>query len=428
MNSFWRIFLLETRALVRSGAFVALLAASTVWMFCSGALLKSDGTPEGMREMSLHYSTGGVAALLAVALLASAAGTISGERAAKRLQLSLVRPVGRIVIALGRMAALVAAGAAVLAVAAAIEILREENPRRLCRSELRPVLQSPRDEAAALYESYMADPDTPEEVKKAGRGTVLRILERRAGDRYLTIRPGETAQWLFRMPKRGAAAGTGVRLRFTNTYDLREEVKGALVLHLGDGTELGGAVSNMTRSVMEIPLASGDGITPEAGGEARLEFRNDGTSAIMLRPRRDVELLVPAGRFAGNVLRAWVQLTAMLSMLVAFGVFLGSALGRPVAMFTAMVVLAVSEISPSVIEQYPDPLESDPVDAIGLQLTRVMSVATRPVSSLEPLAELARDACVEPAETARAAFAGFFAAPLVFAMLSALVMPRKSDV
>ena len=146
----------------------------------------------------------------------------------------------------------------------------------------------------------------------------------------------------------------------------------------------------------------------------------------MLRPRRDVSLLLSADGFGWNLLRAYLELVAMLALLVSFGVFLGASLSRPVALFTAVVALAVGEMSPSVVEQYPDELEKDPVDAIGLCITRAAAEATHPVSSLEPLSKLAEDVCIEPREAVRVLLADILLAPLIFALLSSLVLPRKT--
>ena len=147
----------------------------------------------------------------------------------------------------------------------------------------------------------------------------------------------------------------------------------------------------------------------------------------MLRPRRDVELLTPADGFGWNLLRAYLELVAMLTLLISFGVFLGSALGRPVALFTAIAALLLSEMAPSVIEQYADELETDRVDAVGLAITRVAAGVTKPVSSLRPLEALSLDECVEPAEVTRVLAVDFVALPLLFALLAAFVMPRKQD-
>lgn len=277
-----------------------------------------------------------------------------------------------------------------------------------------------------MYDAFMKDPNTPVAAKRAKKSVVLRLLAQRSLDRYDTIAGGSVVLWNF---KTGGSAlpddGLSVRLRFTNAYDVRQDVRGVLFLRSGDSV-WSGSVSNITQAVVEIPLKR-ERVGAATSELAELTFRNDGNSALMLRPRRDVNMLSPADGFGWNLLRAYVELVAMLSILVSFGVFLGAGLGRPVALFTAIVALIVSEMSPSVIEQYPDELETDKIDSIGLYITRAAAEATHPVSSLVPLEKLSEDARIERREVVRTAVANMVFAPLILALLAALVIPRKVE-
>ena len=115
------------------------------------------------------------------------------------------------------------------------------------------------------------------------------------------------------------------------------------------------------------------------------------------------------------------------TLVVAFGVFLSAALGRPVALFTAIVFLLVSEMSPSVVEQYPDEFGATLSDRIGLMVARTVADATHPVSSLSPLERLSRDECVEPREVVRAVAVNVVALPILLAFLAAFILPRKQE-
>ena len=148
---------------------------------------------------------------------------------------------------------------------------------------------------------------------------------------------------------------------------------------------------------------------------------------MMLRPRKDINLLIPADAFWRNLLRAYVELVAILAFVVSAGLFLSAGLGRPVAMFVAFVTLIVSEMSPSVVAQYPDELETKLADRIGLHITRFAAEVTRPVSAAAPLEALAKDECVESEAALHLALADFIVVPLLLAFLSALILPRKQD-
>ena len=403
---------------MRSRTVAMLAVASAAWMVAFPNVAKGDGTPAGLRELVIHFSLGGVFALLVVALLASATGSIAREREARRLQLTLVRPVRYTAVAVGKIAAHVAVGAAVLALACAM-LAFEVDLSVPCSHVLSPAMPSPREEANRMYAAYMADTNTPAAVRGAKKSIVLRLLENRAIDRYQAIPTNRVASWKFpSSAEYGSGADRAVRLRFASHMEMRQSVRGAF--RLGS---LGGAVSNMTQAVLTVPLREWNGA--EAGPGDVLTFANLGDSTVMVRPRRDISLLVSADSFGWNLLRAYLALVAVLSLVVSTGVLLSACLGRPVAVFVAFVALVLGEISPSIVERYPDELETKLVDRIGLAVTRVAINVTRPVSGLAPLGALARDECVEPREVARLAFADMLALPLLLSILSSLALARK---
>jgi len=422
VKAFLKIVWLDLVGVWRSGTFALLSFVSVGWMLVFPLLVKGDGTAEGAREMYVRYSLGGVFLLLVVCLLGAATGALAKERAAKRLQLTMVRPVRYFGIALGKMTAYVTVGAVILAMAAATLCLRVDlSPR--CNHVLSPILPSPREEAKAMYAAYMNDPETPEAVKKAKKSIVMRILAQRAVDHYQTIQTNGHARWKFDLSGLPSSLGdVGVRMRFTNQFEMRQDVLGEFRL----GT-LTGPVSNITQAVLTVPM-NGPAISSEKAGAANeLVFENGGRYALMLRPRKDLNLLVPADSFLANLVRTYLGLVAVLALVIAVGMFLSASLSRPVALFVALVVLAVSEMSPSVIEQYPDSLESDRLDRIGLTITRFAAELTHPVSALSPLEALSKDECVEFRVIVRTLALNLVLMPIVFALLSALVMPRKQD-
>lgn len=419
MKQLWEIFRLEIRAIVRSRALALLLVASAGWMFAMPYLVKSDGTEEGARQMYVQYALGGVFAIVVVSLVAAAAGSLAKDRAGKRLQLTQVRPVRFMTMALGRIAAFAATGAFVLAVAAGILAARVELSRP-CDHVLSPVMESPQAEAERMYEEYMKDPDTPKEVREAPKDDVVRILRQRASEHYQEIPTNAVESWTFALPAREAEAAVAVRLKFTNMYDVREDVAGMFLLG-----GMSGVVSNVTKSVTKVPLAGA--AESLAAGEGRLLFRNEGKGAVMLRPRRDINLLVGADTFAWNLVRAWAELVSLLTLSVAFAVFLGGSLGRSTAVFTALTMLAIAVLSPAVIEECPYEVDTTHGDRIGLALTHFARAATSPFSAVTPLEHLAADECVERSEVFRTFAVDFVALPLAFAFLAALVIPRKQE-
>lgn len=418
MKKFLGIVWLELVSLVRSRTVAMLTVASVAWMVAFPRLVRGDGTAEGVRELTIHLSLGGVFALLVVALLASATASVARERAEKRLQLTMVRPVRYFAIALGKMAAHVVVGAFVLAVACAVLAFHVDLSVP-CRSVFRPVMPSPQEEAQEMYKAYMADTNTPVAVRQAKKSVVLRLLANRAVDRYETIGTNSVARWRFRGVE--GTDGLAVRMRFTNQLGMRQDMRG--VFRFGG---LVSVVSNATQSVLTVPLAASEDVR-EAPGEGELTFLNDGISSLMFRPRRDIELLKSADAFWLNLVRAYAEAVAILALVIAFGLLLSSCLGRPVALFVAVVTLIVGEMSPSVVEQYPDELETNMVDRVGLFITRIAADVTRPVSSLSPFERLSKDECVEPAEVLQLAASNLLALPVALALVAAFLLPRKQE-
>lgn len=414
------IIKLELRRLWRTRTVAILFAAVIAWLLVLPHFVRSDGTAEGAHELLVKYSLGGVFALVAISLATSGAASLSTEREARRLALARVRPVSRFALALGRTIALTALGAAVLALAAGVVAFRADTARK-CSHVLSPVMESASAEAEKMYDAFMADPETPPEAKRAKKSIIMRLLTQRAADNYQSIAPSATASWIFAVPQRSEELA--VRLRFTNDFDMRDTVRGPL-----DFLSYHGAISNITQAVVVVPLVRSEMDGAESGVDgstAELVYRNDGSSSLMLRPRRDINLLVAADSFVANLVRAYIQLVAALATLVAFAVFLGAGLGRPVAIFTCLAFLFAAYVSDDVIEQYPDSLETDRIDRVGLAITRTVEAAAHPVASLHPLSSLAADECVEPLETVRVAFVDGLLLPLLLALVSGFIVSRR---
>lgn len=417
MKAFREIFRLEWRALVRSRAFALMLVASVAWMFAVPHLVKDDGTAAGAFELNVRYSIGVVFALVLVSLASSAAGSLSKEREARRLQLTLVRPVRHFVVALARMFALVSAGAVILGVSSAV-LVAQVGVGRECDHVLAPVMESPKAEADRLFDEYMEKyPDFREKVKSQGEREVRLYLVQYVKDQLQTVATNETASWRFDLKSVPQDAEMAVRVRVTDLF--------GRLRHVGGEFSLGGrkgALSHINKTIVRVPLEGGS----HSDGD-ELVFRNEGGASVTINPRNDLNLLVRADSFAWNAFRAWLELTSVLSLIVAVAVFLGAALGRSVAVFSVVAMLVVMVVSPSVLEDYPDPTTMNRVDRMSLALTEAAARVTAPFSVYSPVSALESDSCVERAEALEAVGVNVVLLPLVFALLSGLVMSRKSD-
>lgn len=431
MKELWAAFRLELRRLLRTRTAAILIAVCIAWMLALPSIVTSDGTVDGARTLYVQLSLGGSFVICCIALATSAALSLSKERDEFRLALARVRPAPRFALAFGRIAAHTLVGAAALAVSCAI-LLARTGAARTCDHVVDPLMPPPQLEAEKMYERYYSllpkidEPDAQPELVEVltamtntPRATVLRMFTQKAMDRYETVTTNSTASWRFAVgdayPEDGRIA---VRMRFSSDFNLRDEVCGNFTFG-----EFGGCVSNITKSIVKVPL--NEKCDAAAACEPGvLTFANTGTNTLMLRPRKDIKLLIAADSFGANICRAYLQLVSMLAAICAFAVFLGSCLGRTVAVFTCIVMLFVGAVSSDVIVSYPDQLESDRVDRISLAITRAVEMVSRPLSSLSPVSALAADECVEPRQTAFVVLFDGIAIPLLFALLAAFAISR----
>ena len=408
-------FLLAWRALVRGHVLTLLLAATALAHLLLPALVRSDGTAAGWREMYVRAVTGATFAFTVVTVLVCACGFFAQERARFRLSLTVVRPVPAFAVAAGKWLALCAVAACAYLLTAVLTAVRVPDPPA-CMHHYAPALPPPAETARQMMAEYLADPKTPEAVKKAPKSAVLSLLTNKELDRYDVVRPGAEMAWPF-APGLASATGLTVRVRFATQFELRAPLAGRFEL-----AGLCAAVSNNTQAVLDIPLAAA---AAGAGPADRLRFANTGRETVMLRPRRDLELLTPADPFVANLVRAALQMLATTALLAAFGLFLSSALSRPVAIFTSLVSVFVALMAPSVLVQFPDGLDVAAADRLGLAISRGVSLLASTAGEAEPVSDLATDTCIEWRALARCALVNAALLPTALLALAACLVRRR---
>lgn len=420
-------FALVWRGLWRGKTLWLLLAAVVAAHVVLPGLARSDGTLAGRLEMHVRVVCGAVAALVYVASLALACGSFAREREDDLLPLSLVRPVSAFSVAAGRWFALLLLMACVLAANAIltnVTLAMSDHAPGSCRLHHAPTLPPVEVTAAEAMEAFLKSDRTPDEVKKSPRAAILSLLAAKEMERYEVIRPGKTASWPF--DAQGGEA-LSVKARFSTMYNMKEPLSGVFRYR---GCE--GAVSNSTQAILEVPLrfAPGDVLRPLAAGDdvsrdLALTFTNTGATDVMLRPRRDVELLSPGDSFLANSLRASVEMLALAGLLAAFGLFLSAALSRPVALFTAAVLLASALMAPDAVSQFPDEFNATFGEKAGLAISRAVTRFTAALSEISPVSDLASGRAIPAGRMIRVVAVDLFAWPLLFFALSAFVLRRK---
>ncbi len=418
MRSLFSVLNLELKALFRSFSVPLLLLSVVAWVWAVPSIVTDDGTPEGAWRLHLMWSISGAFALIVIAWASAAAGSLARERQLKRLPLSLTRPLPRAFLVYGRYWAFLLTGILALACALTTFALRHRTSPELaqpCYHSYRPVMPTPHEEALALYEKYMSSPETPDEVKKLPKARVLRILESRAAENYQGIPTNRLTKWTFRAPKT-AEIPPIVRLRLSTPMDLRDSIRGEFLFQSWAGT-----VESVTQTILDVPLTN----STQTADFPKLAFRNDSPTNLMLRPRQDLELLYVADGFLGNLFRAGLELTAILALVLAFALFVGSGLSRSVAIFTVISLLAVTLMAPAIVESYPDPMETNVTERIGLTITRAAQSLTRPLAVYSPVDHLAESTCIEWAEVTEALITNAVVFPILLSLLAGLILSRR---
>ncbi len=414
-------FLLAWRALLRGHVLTALLALTALAHLLLPSVVRSDGTEAVQSELFLRVVPGSVYVVLCVALLACACGLVARARESHRLALAVVRPVSAGAVVLGPLMALVAVAAVVLAFNAGLTCVR--GGWADCRHVYAPELEPPEVAARQMLQEILASTNTPKEIRSTPQHQLLSILIGREADRYEVIRPGGDLELPFLAEAAEASDGVTARIHFSTRFNLRASLSGVVTFEKWSAT-----VTNNTQSFLEIPLAVAQERDPPVEGNVpKLRFRNTGRSEVMLRPRRDVELLTPADAFGMNMLRASCEMLCVIAFLCAFGLFLSSALSRPVAIFTALVAVTVTEMAPAVLAQCPETLDLPFTDRIGLWLSRGVVFATSAVAEPEPLSNLATGTYIKWADVGRAFLVNAVLAPLALLSFAAFLVRRRAS-
>ena len=412
-------FLIAWRGLWRGKTLWTLLAAVVAFHLLLPDLVRSDGTVAGAFEMTVRIVSGAVFAVVCAAALAIGAGMFAKEREDELLPLSLVRPAPAFSIAAGRWLAVVLLFALVLlANAVLINIMPPKDGFSPpdCRVHVGPALPPAEVSAALAMEAYLKSDTTPEAVKKSPRAAILALLTAKENERYEVVRPGQTVTWSFEDVPPGPVA---VKTRFSTMYSMKAPLNGVFRFR-----DCWGTVSNNTQAVLEVPLAACT--EANTNGSESLSFANTGNNDVMLRPRRDIELLVPGDSFMANSIRSSLEMLALAGLLSAFGLFLSAALSRPVALFTAAVLLAAAMMAPDAVSQFPDEFNATVGEKAGLAISRAVMIFTSAVSEVSPVSDLASGKAIVVPDLLRAILFDLVLIPSLLLAMASFVLRRKA--
>lgn len=348
------------RNAIRSRMVASLLAILLVAMVVIPLTVQGDGTLEGHVRIVIGYTMGFATALLGLAALWAGALSVAQEIAERQVHLLAVKPVRRGEIWLGKWLGLMAVNLALLAACGATTYgllrwtTRPAQMQAASRDRLwtdvlaahrpvRPVLPDVEADAVRVLDERRArgdvSPDAPAAVLLP---SIRQELLLGAG----TVPPGERRTWMFRLPAAtDPTQRATLRYRFSSSrYDL-EPVRCLW---------LAGTPAQPTRwqedasapptvpQVLQLP----PGLT-DASGQLLLSCVNNNPDpvTVVFDLRDGLTLMVPAGDFESNFARALLVALGRLAFLTALGITLGSLFSIPVAVFMAMALMLILQLS-----------------------------------------------------------------------------------
>ncbi len=437
------VMALALKASTRTRVIIFLVLLQVICALTLPRAVKGDGTPAGELEILLTYTLGFSFAIQVLATLWAACSLFAGEIKAQRIQMTVVKPVGFAVLWLGRWLSLLVLNAIILVIVYLLVYLqiRVAEHRGSWSADViprahhvaRPNLPSPLAAATIILKHMKATDAMPEKLSEA---EVLSELEEQERERYDIINPGDQVKLNFDLPRpvREDEEIT-VRLKFDTEYSTREHVKGVVRLSVGGDADnsLEQTVDNVTQNELFLAFKAShflDRLKAEDQIQSfNLSFVFEGkekkASALMLRFRQDVALMLPGGSFEMNLVRSAFQQGCMLAALAAFGLMLSACFSFPVASFAATVVLMLVMIGGGVLPMVSKEDERVLTTRIGVEVLRSVRYVTKHSTGISPLTSVVRGERIERETMLIAALWNMALIPLVLAVLACAVLRRR---
>lgn len=408
---------LACRAAIRSRLLLSLTALLLLGLLALPSLIEGDGTLVGRLQIVVRYALGFTSFILSVATLWAGCGAVALEMEDRRIYLIASKPVPRHELWLGKWLAIMGLDAGLLALAGIIvagmlvwTVRNDAGPASVRQQASDQVLVArtslPAPPPGSDFDAQVArevnrvlatDPTrsamAPSAIEPAVRKQMLRTAFSVTAERALTLR--------YRLP-RERLGSHDLTLTFKALSAQPGYIPVALRWTFGEGER---AVHLTTTNYpgrpwqQTIPCST---IAPD--GTLTITLAHDTATptppTLILAPDGEPpELLVPAGGFGANLIRALLMLLCRLAFLAALGVSAGCLLSMPVAVFVAcfvMVLLAlsgyvahVSALGAYYVPHEGAALEQTWIDHVTIGLFRGCNTLTLPLRELDPIPLLA---------------------------------------
>ncbi len=339
MNRIIAIALLTFRNAVRSRVLAMLAAAVVIIILWLPFVIKGDGAPSSTVRLYLNYALGSAVVLLSISALWTGADAFSREVESRRIQLVTTKPVRILQIWAGKWLGLMLMNALLLGIAGSLTY-------GILRWITRPSVLSGSERAALAGEVFCArtgvpcipDPallpvDVKDGIVPGGR---------------VGAGPGGELTWFFTVPD-GVRPGEQAQLqyRFVSSRGA-DTLPSKMIWKIGSDDDPARHVAEVSSSpgITHRLLIPYDAAPP--GSTARVTLINaelERPGFMVFSAANGVQVLLRAGGFEMNYLRAMIVILARLSFFSSLGLAAGAVFSFPVAVFASFAFLFATGFS-----------------------------------------------------------------------------------
>lgn len=319
------------------------------------AVIIHDGTARGLTQIVLTYTLGLITAILGLATLWLACGTLSRDIEECQIQVVAVKPVARWKIWAGKWLGIMLMNALLLGITTAIvygQLLwraKSLHPRQqivlenevfIARGSLRPPVPEYEPEVQRRFQERIKN----DRVAAMDRAEVIRLIRDQVRSEQAAVPPGWLRRWVVDMERqKDQVKDQYLFLRIKFITPLPEDTKtyrGTWQIGPPNSAQrMPYEGSQAANTFHEIPLEPN---LLDAQGKLFIEYVNESESVLYFPLEEGIEILYREGGFGLNFLRGVTIIFCWLALLAAVGLFAASFLAFPVAAFFSLALLLVS--------------------------------------------------------------------------------------
>ncbi|MBK9139472.1 MAG: hypothetical protein IPM17_12045 [Verrucomicrobia bacterium] len=319
------------------------------------AVIIHDGSARGLTQIVLTYTLGLITAVLGLATLWLACGTLARDIEECQIQMVAVKPVPRWKIWAGKWLGIMFVNLLLLGLSTAIvygQLLwraksLSENQRIILQNEVfiaRGSLRPPVPDYESEVQRRAQERLKNERVAAMDRAEVVRIIRDQVRAELSAVPPGWMRRWDIDMSHlKEQVRDQFMFLRIKFLTPIPEDTKTYIGLWrigpAGSPRQMVQELSQAANTFHEIPLNPN---LLDEQGKLTIEYANGSDSVLYFPLEEGIEVLYREGGFALNYVRGVTIIFCWLALLAAVGLFAASFLAFPVAAFFSLALLLVS--------------------------------------------------------------------------------------